>query len=379
MSLRLSNYLSGSLLLIFLLVLCFIVQNSRAQEQQSAAKSRSRLELLHADVSRGVVEGNVPLKILEGNVHARQDSLELYCRRAVYNKDQNKITLTGDVKLIRGRDTLTARHLTYFEKTKIAIADKEVEVRRPGQALRSDYLEYHYENDRILAVGSLWLHDADNRVFITAYQGEYLPEQKKTYVETRAHLWQIDSTATDTLHIHSHRMDYLFGEQKQAIALDSVRILQGALEARCDSAIYLVDEEVAYLEKNPSAVQENNEMFGQKMQLIMKDMKLTQIRVEGGAQAISKVDSLGEKENRLEGREIVMYISKNKLDEVWAISNARSRYFIKEQEEGRGLNVASADTIRAFFKSNELDSIAVIGGAQGTYYPEDYKGPIVQE
>ena len=64
---------------------------------------------------------------------------------------------------------------------------------------------------------------------------------------------------------------------------------------------------------------------------------------------------------------------------ILAISNARSFYYLKEREEDRGINVASADTIKAFLVADELDSIAVIGGAQGTYYPEDYKGKIIPE
>ena len=51
-----------------------------------AAKKPGRLELIHANVSRGVVENGIALRVLEGNVHARQDTLELFCDRAVYNE-----------------------------------------------------------------------------------------------------------------------------------------------------------------------------------------------------------------------------------------------------------------------------------------------------
>ncbi len=74
-----------------------------------------------------------------------------------------------------------------------------------------------------------------------------------------------------------------------------------------------------------------------------------------------------------------MFISDRKLEKIYAISNARSLYYLKEKEEDRGINVASADTIKAFLKDNELDSIAVIGGAQGVFYPHDYQGIIVEE
>jgi len=339
----------------------------------------SRLELLHADVSRGVVVDGKPLKILEGNVRARQDTLLLFCDRAIYNDPEKKIVLNGNVKLIRGKDTLIADQITYFEEEKKAVAKGRVQVYRPRQTMKADYLEYYYETDQIRALGNLQLHDADNRVFITAWKGEYRPEENISYVERQAHLWQLDSSGTDTLHIFGRRMEYYFGEPRYAVVRDSVHIFQGELHAWCDSVIYLVEEEVAYLEKSPRALQKNNELLGKRMQLILKDMQLEQIRVKGGALAISVVDSMLKKENRLEGREIVMYISNQKMRELRAISNARSLYYLKENEEERGVNTASADTIKAFFTENELDSIVVIGGSQGTFFPRDYQGTIVQE
>lgn len=367
---------------VFYLICLVILSGSllgMMDDGQNDAPASSRLELLHADYSRGTMQNGRPLKILEGNVYARQDTLQLWCQRAVYNEQEKNIMLTGRVKLVRGSDTLTAIQVTYYEETKLAVAVGNVEVRRPGRFLQTDHLEYYYGSDKIRARGHLKLDDQENFVHITAGAGEYLPDEKRTYVEDHAHLWQIDSTATDTLNIFSRRMDYFFGEERLAIAIDSVRIIQGLLHARCDSAVYDLDTEIAYLEKEPYAVQENNEMFGKQMALILKDMELEQIRISGGARAVSVVDSAREKENRLEGREIIMYISNRKLRELKAISNARSTYYLKEKKEDKGVNVASADTIKAFFEKNELDSIAVIGGSQGTFYPEDYKGPIAQE
>ena len=113
--------------------------------------------------------------------------------------------------------------------------------------------------------------------------------------------------------------------------------------------------------------------------MFLENQELREIMVMEGARAVSVVDTALQKENRLEGRAIIMYISNRKLNELLAISNARSLYHLKEGEKNQGINVASADTIKAFFKNNEVDSISVIGGAQGIYYPEDYKGPIKEE
>jgi lipopolysaccharide assembly outer membrane protein LptD (OstA) len=339
----------------------------------------SRLELLHADLSRGYLENGLPLKILEGNVHARQDTLELFCDRAVYDETNKVLHLMGKIRMYRGRDTLLAREARYFEESKIAVAEGDVRVFRPAQEMKSDYLEYSYKNDHIRASGNLFLRDRENQAFITAEQGEYLPDKNYSYVKEKAHFWRIDSTSSDTIHIYSRQMEYYFAGDRRAIANDSVRIVQENLLATCDSAIYQLDQDIIFLKSGPVATQENNKITGEEMQLVLRDRELEKIIVTGKALAVSTLDSLLNEQDRLEGREIIMFISDRKLREIHAISNARSYYHLKEKTEDRGINVASADTIKAFLQENELDSIAVIGGAQGTYYPQDYKGKILQE
>lgn len=335
-----------------------------------------RLELIHADVSRGQEVNGQVLRILLGHVHIRQDSLELFCQRAVYHEQSRQVVLTGDVQLIRGSDSLFARRVTYFEESRIAIAEEDVRVRRPHQQMDCQYLEYHYQNDQILARRHLLLRDLSNQVFISGEQGEYLPEKEFAYIQRHSHLWKVDSTGHDTLHIYARKLIYRFGEEKEALARDSVYIRQGELTATCDSAFYLVKEHRVKLLGNPHALYRNNEMFGKTMALVLDSLEVREVQIRGNALAVSVADSLRKKENRLSGKQLVMYIEQRQLREICAFTEARSQYYLEEEGEARGVNVATADTIRVYFTNQALDSIAVIGGAEGTYYPENYQGDI---
>lgn len=342
--------------------------------------AQSRLELIHADFSRGQVGGQrEEIKILEGNVHARQDTVEIFCDKAFYYPQEGKVILQGKVRLLRGKEILTARKVTYYENRKLAIAEENVRVRRPGQELHSEYLEYYYESDQAFAKTNLFLADRDSRAYVTAAQGEYVPRENRTKVEQNAHFWQTDSSGRDTLHIYAQVMEYFLQPERQATARDSVTIIRGDLEARCDSAIYWLDREKVFLEVQPRAWQKNNEMFGSQMEVALVNMEIRQIMVRGGATALSVEDSASGKISRLTGQEIIAFISDQKIDQLWAYNNARSKYYLKDKEAEQGVNVASADTIRLFFKGGEVDHISVKGGSQGTYYPVDYKGKINSE
>ncbi len=356
--------------IIIMLLLIFLEVNF------IVGKSPSRLELIHADFSRGRVENGQSLKILEGNVHARQDSLELFCDRAVYLENQKKLVLEGHVILKEGKKNLTAKNVTYFENKKLAIAEDSVHLWKENQEIYCNYLEYYYETDQAFARDNLLLIDKNQNAYVSALRGEYLPERNMAYVEVNCHLWRVDTTQTDTLHIFSKKMEYYFKPIRKAIARREVVIQQGNMTANCDSAVYLVDREKAYLEIAPRAIQENNEMEGKKIELEFKDLEIKKIIVYGDARAVSVEDSVLKKENRLEGKKLIMFIENRNLKELWAISNARSIYYLKEEKKDQGINTATADTIRVYFKNSELDSISVIGGAQGIYYPANYKGPI---
>ena len=342
--------------------------------------AQSGITLKHADISRGErLSGGEELKILEGNVHVLQDTVEIFCDRATYYPSRNMLVLIGNVKLIRGNETLSTNKLTYYEDKKLAIAEENVFIQRPQQNLTSDYLEYYYETDRSFARGNLKLSDLSSNAFVTALQGDYLPQQNFSRVEKNAHFWQVDSASQDTLHIYAETMEYHFEPERKAVAKDSVRIIRGDLTASCDSAIYLLDQEKVFLEINPHALQANNEMTGQQMELDLGSMILQQITIRGRAMAKSVEDSTAGKVNQLTGQEINAFFIGQAISQLWAVDNARSLYYLKDQGQDQGINTASADTIRIYFQKGEVDNISVKGGSQGTYYPTDYKGEIDSE
>ena len=66
-------------------------------------------------------------------------------------------------------------------------------------------------------------------------------------------------------------------------------------------------------------------------------------------------------------------------EKVIARRNAISVYQIEEEKINQGTNSASSDSIIVYFKTGELDSISIIGGTEGIYYPAEWKGEIKSE
>ena len=340
----------------------------------TSSSAQSRIELIHADVSRGMRIGSEEISVLEGNVYIRQDTMAIYCDVAKYYKSQNKVVLEKNVRIVRGEQLLTALKVTYFEQSKMAVAEGKVNVHRSGQTLQCDYLRYFYETDQSYARGNVKLVDRKNQTTITSWEGEYLPDRSIGRVWRDAHFMQSDSNSIDTLHIYAEKMTYLFNSPRKATAIESVVILKGDLEAHCDSAVYLIDEERVFLEKDPVAKQQNNELSGEQIELLLPNMKLEKIFVRRNALTVSVVDSALQQINRLSGKEIMAIMKDDKIDQLWAYNNARSQYYLEDERVVQGVNNASADTIKVFFKEGEVKYTEVIGGAEGIYKPENNLG-----
>ncbi|MEJ2543944.1 MAG: hypothetical protein P8Y99_07735, partial [Calditrichaceae bacterium] len=161
---------------------------------------------------------------------------------------------------------------------------------------------------------------------------------------------------------------------------DSVTILQGALRAICDSAVYETESELVSLFFKPFAWYEDNKLSGKFMEAQFDSLKLKEIIVTEEAKAVSLVDSISKKENILTGNKIHFTIENNKPKLVIATNNATSIYYLQtEEKKDQGCNYATSDTIQVYFAEGKLDSIAIKGGSEGIYYPEEYKGKKVFE
>ena len=130
---------------------------------------------------------------------------------------------------------------------------------------------------------------------------------------------------------------------------------------------------MAWLKGNPKAWFDKSELTGSIIKAKFDSTDLKHIEVTGKAQAKTLKDSSETEYNILKGKRIEFFIEEKKPKLVIARDNATSLYYLSEQNDS-GINYSTSDSIFVFFKEGELDSIQIMGGAQGTYYPDSYKG-----
>jgi len=95
----------------------------------SSAGAQVRIvEILNADLIEVTEDSTGTVRRMTGNVRLRQDTTWIRADRVIEYERQRLYLLSGSVRIISGRDTLTARTVTYDANTKVSIAEGSVRV-----------------------------------------------------------------------------------------------------------------------------------------------------------------------------------------------------------------------------------------------------------
>jgi lipopolysaccharide export system protein LptA len=336
--------------------------------------AESQLRLVHADKSIGKIVNGEPVRILTGNVEAYQDTLHMLCDEAYFYQNQNRIEFIGRVFIDDGQHILRAERINYYPETKTAICLKNVRISSQTDSLYAEKFVYNFSTKNAEGEQNLFVWDKQNNAWIWGDKGKYDYQKEYTRIENNAHFKHYNQGEADTLDITSRFMEYQAGKNAIAMATDSVTIRQGDLVAACDSAKYDIDQEKIHLKVDPIAWQAESEMKGNTIDLMLDSLILTSIFIDGDAQIKSLSDSVDKTYDYLRGKTIEVMLKENKPHLITARNNASSIYLLKDKEVRQGTNSASSDSIIIHFEAGVMDSIAIIGGAEGKFYPPDYKG-----
>jgi lipopolysaccharide export system protein LptA len=341
--------------------------------------SDGRLHLVHADKTSGKMVDNERIHIWKGSVHAYQDTVIMFCDSAVFFEDRDRAEFHGNVIIDDGHHKLWANFINYDTKLRIATCIGNVRISGIQDSLYADKFIYKFREKSADGYGNVFLWDKDEGSKLWGDNGSYLNEQKESHLNGNTKLLKPNENNLDTLIITAKKMDYFGIIPKKAIAIDSVRIFKNNLQAKCDSAIYSITEEVVFLRVNPFAWQEDNKMSGNYIDLVLDSLDLKQIMITGKSKIETLADSATNQFNLLRGKSIQVQIEDDNPIMIIARDNASSVFLIEEELEKQGTNAASSDSITIYFKEGSPDSINIAGGTEGTFYPPDHKGEFNSE
>ncbi len=351
----------------YILLLCIIVNSPMVLRGEG-------ISLVHANITIGKLEAEQKITIFKGEVHFKQDTLEMYCDSAVYYEKDEYADFKGHVIVLDGLRTLRADKIKYFPSEKTAYCYDRVRIVSDVDSMYAETLIYNFNTKNAKAAVNFFARHTTENVEISARNGEYINAIRRFAVQQNSILTRVDSTDNDTLRIYAQKIEYFATDSSKAIASDSVTIIQKELTANADTAIYLIKQQIIWLKRKPIAIYDKNKLTGKMIRVELDSMKIRKIFSFDGAKAVETVDSTTGKINELEAKTIELQIVDNKPHKMIADGNAVSKYYLKNDDGDQGMNIASADTLLLYFSNGELDSLTIMGGSEGVYYPKNYRG-----
>lgn len=337
--------------------------------------------------------------------------------------DHNENTLSGGefISVLRGNvvfsyDDITIRsnEATWWRNAGTVDFKNSIRINRQSQKLQCDKMSFNKARNTLTAQGNFRYSDTTDLYQLSGSDATYKIDTKFFTLTGDPKLVKFDSASAETLTITGHLMSYS-DSLKEAMVKDSVKITKGSLFSSSNLVYYNTDLNRARLRIDPHVTFETHKLDGDSINLTFGKESLQRASVFGHAHGLyvdtantiagdstlthvwgdsltmivsdsGWLDSLWvrgksiskhyttlkpEKVDQAEGRVMLMSFNRGgNIDRVKIWGNARSTYFLEEQESS-GINEASGDSITVVFRQGKAAFLNLAGSARGIYYPHD--------
>ncbi len=337
------------------------------------ARSDSKITIIHADYNIGKKVNGQQLRVLKGSVHVVKDTINMFCDSSYYYDSRNILELFGRVKVINGERTIRAQKMKYFPNKDIIECDGNVKVTSSKDSLFTQSLVYNLKKQDASVAKEVYLLSKAEKVVITGNYGYFNTQTNYFRVTETGHFTRVDSANGDSLQVWAEKLEYFGDPFNNTLATNNVSIKQNNFKAKCDSFWYFIKTEKSILKGKPNVWFDKSELTGDIVNATFDSTAIKNIYIVGNAVAKTMKESSTTDFNILTGKSIEFFIKDRQPQIIKARNNASSIYFLEDETES-GSNYSTSDSIFVYFKQGVLDSINILGGAQGTYYPDTYKG-----
>lgn len=331
---------------------------------------QSAVELRRANSLRYIQENGQTVQELTGDVLIVKDSLNITCEQALYYPDSGRLIFRQNVEFQDGKRIMFANEVIYNDWTEEVEALGDVRIYQDTIAIYCDRALYRER----LGVGYLYDNvrvKYDSRgLKLTGGIGYFDHRDKSAWVSRDPILTRMDSSGYIDTEIAGDTITY---SETPALATtrSNVIILRDSLTAFGQLLEFYPDSMFAELSGKPLALSGADSIAGDTMRLYFQDEILERVEVQGNAIASSPSDSLPMSPRQiLTGKQMTLWIENNTLSRALVEENATATYFVRDKQDAQGLNVTSGDKLQIMFEKRRISRIRVEGGTQGIYTPE---------
>lgn len=275
---------------------------------------------------------------------------KVICTKGIYYSDEERIQLWNGAHLIDSNRTIYADSLVFNQQTDEGEGFCNVDMYDSLEQVRflSDYMKKYQNNEKIIL--------KENARVVQFGKGDTL------------------FLLADTI---THYRDTVT-EMSETVAENNVKIINGDLYVRTDSAWFSEKDSLMKLYYEPIMWSKNTQMTADSIQADYYDKEFHELRMYNNAMIISDHTDDSVHYDQIKGKFMTAYLDSGKIDLVYIQINAQTLYYVAKTEKDSleqeyevidGMNKIDCNEINIYFKDSEIDNIAFIDQPTSIYYP----------
>lgn len=349
-----------------------------------------------------------------------------------YTEDTQMAFFTGNVKLTNNGTNVLSDSLEYNTSTKDAYFTGNVSLKNKDYDVVSNAIYYNTQTEKSRLVSPTNITTSDG-VFIYSYDGEYdmknnradlrrgsyvikdmrridgdslhfdeatgrneayrnvvITDEENLCMLKGNYCWYEDSTGTafatdsavvidysspDTMYMHADTLRlFSFNHQTDSAyhdihAYHHVRMFRRDIQAVCDSLVTHELDSCTYLYGQPILWNENQQVFGEEINVYNNDSTISWIHVINQAMTIERIDSISY--NQVSSKEMKTFFKGKEIERNEAHGNVLVCYYFSEDDGTPiGMNYSESTDLTVFMEDRKVSKIWM-PASTGKMFPPD--------
>ncbi|MDO4224475.1 MAG: OstA-like protein [Bergeyella zoohelcum] len=343
------------------------------------------------------------------------DNNTMYTKAATYNVSSKIIDFTGNVKIdnpqyiVEGTNikqhqaTNTAEffgatkiinkqnpaNYVYTEQGRYLMNQKEVflnknsRIHYNGKILTGNEMYYNQISGFGKAKGNVTLDDPTENRFIKGGYGEIYEKIDSAMITEKPYAVKV--LKTDSIYFAAEKIlafqkpDSTFKKKSYLRAFNKGRMFKSNAQARADSISFDETDGILHLNRKPILWSGEKQVTGDKIEVYFdtENEAIDSLKVIGNAFAISKADSLNNKDefNQVKSRVMLVFYQNNEVKTAQALGNAQAITYAENQNEKTkemdriGVSLSTCGVIEAEFEERQMQIVSCNIGAKTDVFP----------
>jgi lipopolysaccharide export system protein LptA len=329
------------------------------------------------DCKRGYYFPDKSQYIFYDSVVVHRDDYVMYSDTLEYNLKSKIFTVFGPTEIVSDDQYIYCERGTYNTETDVAQVSQNAFMRSPERHVKGDSLYYDKQNGYGETFGHIEIQDSVRDVIIHGNKAYYFDQPEKAIVTKDALFIKLTDSG-DSLYLHADTLCYEVDtaataadttglKHKRAKAYYRAQCYKSNFQMRCDSIVYLLQDSVIKLYKEPILWTGINQLIAKQIDAFLKNGQIDYALMNEEALIISNNDTTIF--NQVSGDDMKGFFKENELEQINVKGNANSIYFVEDEEDYLGFHKSGSNEMKLYFKDRKVQTVKFIGGEEKTLFP----------